>query len=326
MKKITIKDIAKEAGTAVSTVSYALNGSDKVSTETRNKILQIAEKLNFSLNGAARDLKRSKTNLIGIFMTELIGPYYTDIISGVQEYAAEHGYSIIVGTDYEKNSTAIKFMTEGRVDGAIISAPSITNEQIKQISQKMPLVLLDRDMADTNISNICIDNKNGVEQILEHVYEKKCKSIVIILGKKSRDNQEREKCLKEKLKDYDFNKIEYYQGDFTEQSGYEISEKNIKKELLPDAIIAFNDEMAIGVIKNLKERKIKVPENIIVTGFDDIQLASYITPTLTTISYSRNKMGKVAAEELIKILKKEGSGNKKIVLNTTLITRKSSKK
>lgn len=326
MKKVTIKDIAREAGVAVSTVSYALNGSDKVGKATKEKIFKIAEELNFSLNGAAKDLKRNKTNLIGVFVTELKGPYYTDIVAGVQEFAHENEYGVVIGTDYGKNSTALKFLTEGRVDGAIISAPSISNKLLKQMAKRIPLVLLDREYLDDNLVNICIDNKKGIKEVLQHLENEKCKKIYVLTGKESYDNSERIKALEEERKNFHIEEITFFKGDFTESSGKKFAEKLIKQKKYPDAVIALNDEMAIGIIQYMKEHKIELLEKLKIVGFDNIQLSSYITPALTTVDYSRKDMGHLAAFELIKMLKKEESGNRKIILNSALVVRESTRK
>lgn len=326
MKKVTIKDIAKEAGVAVSTVSYALNGSDKVGETTKRRILKIAEELNFSLNGAAKDLKRNKTNLIGVFVTELKGPYYTDIVTGVQEFAHENEYGVVIGTDYGKNSTALKFLTEGRVDGAIISAPSISNEMISLISKRIPLVLLDREYLDENIVNISVNNKKGIKEILEHLSGKDCKKIYVLTGKESRDNEERVETLKREKENFNFDEMNFFYGDFTEDSGREFAKKLLKEENYPDAIVALNDEMAIGIIQYIREKKKELLKSIKIVGFDNIQLSSYITPTLTTVDYSRREIGNQAALELIKMLKKEESGNRKIILNSALVVRESTSK
>lgn len=325
MSKLTIKDIAKKAGVAISTASYALNNSDKVSAKTKEKVLKVAEEYNFTLNGAARDLKKVKKDIIGIFVPSAVGPYYSEIIHGIQEFAHNKGFSVIIVSDHKNNSTAVKFLTEGRVDGAIIMAPSISNDVILKASKKFPLVLLDRFFVDENIYNILLNNDKGMFEVLKHLDKIGAKEICVLTGEDSYDSNQRKNSIEQHRRNFDFEKITYIQGKFTKESGYEAARENFSSEKLPDAIISFNDEMAIGLINYFDEIKVKIPEEISIIGFDDIEIGRYITPKLSTVSYSKTKLGEWAAETLIKVLEGEEDFSKVTLVETSLVLRESCK-
>src|SRR5699024_4767668 len=158
---VTIKDVAKKANVSISTVSYALNGIDKVSPKTREKILRVAEELQYRKNGLASDLKRKKTKTVALIVDDLSGPFYSEIIKGVQDVVTDHGYDLVACNSINgEESTAFKYLTEHRTDGCIIFAHNITEQMIKT-AVKSPIILLDKLVDHESVVSILVDNEEG---------------------------------------------------------------------------------------------------------------------------------------------------------------------
>lgn len=325
---ITIKDVAKKAGVAVSTASYALNGSNKVSEKTKERVLSAANELKYVPNNAARNLKLRKTNLIGLFVNNINGPFYDKLVKGVQDVINMKDYEMIIFCDSGRTEgTSYNFLKEGRVDGAIIISSNITNEQILDLnSEGLPLVLLDRKMKNSNLCSVTVDNVKGSVDAVEHLIKLGNRKIGFISGpKNSFDNKERMKGYLDTLKNNSIDVIDKYilKGMFTEESGYEaVKEFLSKNNDIPDAFFSSNDEMAIGAIKAFHEAGIKVPQDVAIVGFDDIILGSYIKPKLTTIRRPMYELGMFSTNMLMSILEGK-STNSSLVLSTKLIIRES---
>ena len=297
---MTIKDVAKRAGVAVSTVSYALNGSPKVSEKTRRRIHKIAEDLGYEPNYTARELKTKKTKTIGLFLNDFSGPFYSELIRGIQEVVQKNGYSFIACSSFgDEESTAVKFIREKRIDAAIIFAPNISDKLlINAASKGVPIVVLDRKLESENIYSILINNEQGAIKAVNYLIGIGQQNLVFVSGREEAyDNRERLNGFKKAV---NANGIEerILQGDFTENSGYAAAIDLIKSKKLPDAVFLSNDEMAIGMIKCFKEYEINVPEDVSIIGFDNITVSEYITPKLTTVSHPKYELGVRAAERL----------------------------
>lgn len=323
----TIKDVAKRAGVAVSTASYALNGVKKVSEATLEKVMQAAEDLNYQKNGFASDLKRTKTNTIALILRDLSGPFYSELIRGIQEVTTSNGYDLIacsaLGGD---ESTATKFLKEKRVDGAIVLAHNISDDLIgSSVNGDFPVVVLDRHMDHEDILHVEVNNHQGGVLATEHLIEKGHKSIGFISGpKNTHDSELRYNGYREALEKHGlpFHSRFKITGDFTRGSGYRSTKMLIAQQNLPDAIFYANDEMAIGGLKAFSENGIRVPEDISVIGFDDIQLAEYVNPPLTTIRQPKYEVGALSAHMIFQMLSGE-EVEKHYSLVTELVERES---
>jgi len=323
----TIKDVANLAGVAVSTASYALNNSPRVSQETKEKVLAAAKQLNYQPNGIARDLKLSKTNTIGLILSDLSGPFYSELIKGVQDITIANGYDLIaISSLGGKNSTAVKFLKEKRADGIIILAHNIDNNLIISAAREdMPIVLLDRPLKAKYVLNIQVDNEGGAYKAVEHLIALGHRKIVYLSGpNNSYDNLKRFEGYKKALITHNisFSKRWLYQGNFTKEGGYHAAKLMLLQDDLPDAIFAANDEMAIGVIEAFKEAGLKIGEDVALVGFDDIQLAKYVNPSLTTVKQPMKEMGVLAAQQIFQALNGNFSTDY-ILLETELIIRDS---
>ncbi|WP_431801825.1 LacI family DNA-binding transcriptional regulator [Halobacillus andaensis] len=325
----TIKDVAKRAGVAVSTASYALNGIQKVSPATVEKVQKAARELNYQKNGFASDLKRTRTNTIALILSDLSGPYYSELIKGVQEVTSANGYDLIACSSIGGElSTATKFLKEKRVDGAIILAHNITDSLIKSSARKdFPIVVLDREIDSDSVLEVQVDNVHGGYLATEYLIEKGHRNIAYVSGPyNSHDNEKRFEGYKAAMMEHE---VSYQSrlkisGDFTRESGYRATKMLIAQQNLPDAVFYANDEMAIGGLQAFSERKIKVPDDISVLGFDDIQLSEYVAPPLTTIRQPKYEAGALAVHLIFQLLAGE-KAERHYSLSTELIERKSVK-
>jgi len=325
---VTIKDVAKAAGVAVSTASYALNGVDKVSEQTKEKVLKKAKELNYTPNSIARNLKTRKTELIGLFVHDINGPFYDKLIKGIQEVVNQKGYGLIIFCDSgQKPGTSCSFLRERRIDGAIIISPNISNEQVRDLAlEGFPIVVLDRKLAADNLYSVVVDNEKGANEAVQHLIDLGNRKIGFISGPDdSYDNKERLKGYINTLRNnsLEINYEYVLNGKFTEESGYELIIKFLKENKeLPTAFFSSNDEMAIGAIRALQEGKIRVPEDVAIVGFDDILISSYIQPKLTTVRRPMYELGSFSAHMLMNIL--SGKSNRSsMVFSTDLIIRES---
>lgn len=306
----TIKDVAKLSGVAVSTASYALNNSKKVSEETRQRVLAAAKQLNYQKNGLASDLKRTSTNTIALILSDLSGPYYSELIKGVQDVTSTNGYDLIACSSIGGvQSTAVKFLKEKRVDGVIILAHNISDETILESAREgFPIVVLDRGIKSDYVTQIEVDNVHGALVATEHLIENGSRDIAFISGPyNSHDNELRFQGFREALNKHG---IEYkskwkVSGGFTREGGYQATKMLIAQRDVPQAIFYANDEMAIGGLQALNEKNISVPGDISIIGFDDIQLSEYVSPPLTTMRQPKYEAGALAVHLIFQMLMKE---------------------
>jgi LacI family transcriptional regulator len=303
----TIKDIAKKVGVSISTVSYALNDNPKVSRKTREKILQAARELNYQKNGIASDLKRNRMHTIALIVTDLAGPYYAELIRGIQEVTLSKGYDLLACSSFGgETSTAVKFLKEKRVDGAIVLAHNVDEKIIMQSArEQFPIILLDRVVEHDYVVSIEVDNESGSFMAVEHLIEQGHRDISYVGGMSmSKLHELRVQGYKKALQKHGLeDKIRVHQfGRFDRDNGYSMTKMLIAEGKISTAHMYANDEMAIGGLKAFQEHGIRVPEDVSVIGFDDIELAQYVRPALTTVKQPKYERGALAAHLFFQLL------------------------
>lgn len=320
---VTIKDVAKHARVSITSASYALNNTGTLSAATRERVIKSAEYLNYHPNAFARNLKNRKTRTLGVFITRFSGSFYEEILEGIHDAALKADYELIVCPE---SRTIRKIFTQRQVDGAIVFDSKILSETIlKLASAKFPIVVLDRNLQADFLFPLLIDNQQGTREAFYHLYNQGARRIAFVAGAMdSHDNMERMNAFLQEAENKDL-VIQCYNGNFTEQSGYEIARSIIESGDLPDAVFCANDQMAIGFIKSMKAHHLRAPEDIAIVGFDDIQIASYMQPTLSTIGASRFLWGSQAANLLINFLDRQQPFQSNRI-PTQLIARQSSTK
>lgn len=306
----SIKDIAKKAGVSISTVSYALNGSPKVTEETAAKILAIAKELNYVPNAAARSLKKRETKIIGVFLTNYGGAFYGQLLQGIQDSLNSKGYEMIVCSGKESH----RFIPERMIDGAIVLDYFFSSEElIKHADAGHKIVVMDRELTHPNINQVLLHNTSGATLAIDHLIEKGHRKIYAVTGPEgSYDATQRIEAVRQSVGRY--SDIEYHElpGDFNKPAGEKAAEQIVKEFTEPVAVFCLNDEMAIGMYNYLSKTKYKIGTDVHIIGFDNIELTQYTQPRLATIDYSERKWGAVSAEHLLKLITNEPVQNERI--------------
>lgn len=322
----TIKDVAKLAAVSVSTASIALNGKTKVKHETRLRVLAAAKSLNYKKNGYAADLKKSKTKTLALIVDDLSGPFFSELIKGVQDVTLSQGYDLITcSATGGEDSAPTRFLLEKRTDGVIILAHDLKEETILQAAMEgFPIVLLDRQLDSDQIIHIHVDDEQGAYNAVQYLASLGHQAIAYVNGVPSATDETRR--YRGFLKAMDEHGLKYedrwrISGGFTEEGGYQATKMLIMQGDLPSAIFYGNDEMAIGGMKAFTEKGIKVPEDISIIGYDDILLSKYMTPALTTIHQPKYDMGSLAARLILRVLNGESVDNRQYTLDTSLVVR-----
>ncbi|RAW12749.1 LacI family transcriptional regulator [Paenibacillus taichungensis] len=306
---ITIKDVAKLAGVASSTVSYVLNGKKHVSEHTRQKVLAAASELNYIKHGAASELKRKNTQTIGVIVHDMSVPYFSDLVSGIESSAISQGYDLIVCSSLGgERSTAARFIRERRLDGVIVIAENIEDELLLHAAETgFPIVVMDRELHNKHIVNVLMDDEQGGYMATRFLLDKGHRAIAYISGPLGSDcNQMRYQGYLRAMHEAGVEENENWRlgGQFLKTGGYNAAKLLMEGEL-PTAVFFANDEMAIGGLEAFKEHEVSIPEDLSIIGFDNIHVSEYLNPPLTTFRQPKTDAGSFAGHVLIQMLKGE---------------------
>lgn len=307
---VSIKDIAKRAGVSISTVSYALNGSPKVTEETSRRILAVAKELNYVPNAAARTLKKRETKIIGAFLTTFQGAFYGELLHGTKEELNKKGYDLIICSGAQSH----RLLTEGMLDGAIILDRQFSDDELLMHANRgHKLVVLDRELSHDNIIQVLLDNKAGATFATEYLLSRGHRRLYAVTGPEvSFDSAQRLQAVRqtvERNRPVQYTEIE---GNFDKASGEAAAARIIEEYAGPAAVFCFNDEMAIGMYNALKDTPYRIGEHIHLVGFDHIEIAKYMDPPLASVDYSKLRWGAVAAEQLLRLIAEEGAEHERI--------------
>ena len=335
-QKITIKTIAKELGVSTSTVSKALKDSHEISTETKKKIQAYANLYNYKPNSLALQLRTQKTKVIGVILPKIVHHFFSTVIMGIEEGANEKGYHIMVcfsNESYKKEVETLKVLSNGSVDGLIVSIANETleNKDFKHfkdlVSEEIPLVLFDRVVDEIQCDKVVVDDVGAGYKATKYLIENGHKKIALIttpnhVNVGALRRQGYEKALIEEYIKTDKNLI------------VEVDEK---KDIRPqiekvfdegiDAIFAVNEIYAAKAMRIAKEKDLNVPKDISIIGFTDGLISEYSSPSITTVAQHGFTMGKQAVELLIERIENEPEvyKPKKIVISSDLKLRESTK-
>lgn len=335
--KPTIHDIAKALQIDSSTVSRALNDSPRVSKATKTRILAKAEELGYQRNMLASNLRKNKTNTIGVVVPRISRHFFSSAIQGIEERAYLAGYNVIICQSLEqleREKKIVQGLVANRVDGLLISVSMETMnydhlEVLK--NSNIPLIFFDRHCDISGYSNVLIDDFKGGFDAAQHLISKGCKHIVHLSGPQELEiYKNRFEGYKAALKknNLNFNKEYVISSRLMEQDGYISMQKLLNKNIPVDGVFAANDISAIGAMKYVKEQEIKIPESMAFVGFSNEPVSSVIEPSLTTIDQSGLEIGKIATELILDHISKKDTvpQEQTILIDTCLIERNSSKK
>ena len=326
---VTLKDVAREAGVSLMTVSRVVNNKGDIAEATRENVLKAIEKLNYTPNRIARSLVVNKSDFIAIIVPDIANPFFSEMVKGAEKHARDMGYNIILGDTeglVDNEIQCIDMAIGRKADGIILVAPRIKEEVICQINELVPLIIIDRYVPNEDVIQVYVDNLRGAKEAVEYLIELGHRRIGFISGPRDVGNSlRREEGYRRALAhhgiplDPDLVVV----GDFHYQSGYDSFDHFMQIEPRPTAIFASNDLMAVGVIQRARQRGLHVPRDVSVVGFDDIFLASVIDPPLTTVRHPMLEMGTRASALLVDRLDQRRDKQMKKVLENKLVIRKS---
>jgi LacI family transcriptional regulator len=323
----SIKDIAEACGVSPMTVSRAINNSKEISKTTRERILKVCEDMGYRPNAAARSLLSNKTNMIGLIIPDITNQYYSYVSKGVSAYLEGLGYGLILCNSDRKPDNEFKYMdflTQKRVDGIIIIPVQSSVHSYKILMNGVPFVQVDNYVDGLEASFIGNDNYEGGRKITAHMIKQGYKRIGVILSKKeSTASNERLKgyidVMKEEGLDVDYGIIINSNASF--EDGFKLAEELIDKKV--DSIFAINDNLAIGVMKYCFSMGIKIPKEIGLAGYDDLEQAQMLPIPLTTVHQHKFNLGNTAAKVLMDEINHVNTEKKKIILQPEIVIRKS---
>jgi LacI family transcriptional regulator len=326
----TIRDVARAAGVSVATVSRVFNNSGPVHEETRARVREVAGALRYSPNSAARSLITAKSNTLGVLLPDLYGEFFSEVIRGIDQTAQHNGYHVLVSSSHESQARiedAIRAM-RGRVDGLIVMSPDNDGPALAaNLPDSLPVVLLNCAVEGTTYDAISVDNFGGAYAMVRHLLSTGGTRVAIITGSsRNYDARERLRGYRAALRDAGAEQQEGWEiaGDFTETGGYRAARALAALSPRPTAVFAANDAMAIGALSAFREVGLQVPEDIAVAGFDDIPMARYMSPPLTSVHVEISELGARAMGVLLAaVQEKNRHERQQLVLPTTLVVRQS---
>lgn len=334
----TIYEIAKIAGVSPTTVSKVINNYPDVSDKTRAKIQKILDEENFLPNSQAQFLSTKKTWTLGIVYFEELGvglnhPFFSGVIEAFKKQSDKYGYSLLFGSknDRLKNDTFLEYFKYRCVDGiAIICTDPKDKETLELIESDFPIVVIDMFNRDT--STVTSDNSKGCDLAIEYLYNLGHRRIAHITGASYEDNwpsRIRKKGYVKAMKKLKLEVLDGYIADgknFDVSGGYAAMKQLLELKERPTAVFAAGDKLAIGAIDALNEAGIKVPDDISIIGFDDIEIAKYLTPKLTTVRQNCEEIGKTAVDILVEQINEKTKLKINKIIPVEFIERDSCKK
>ncbi len=306
---VTIKDVARLAQVSVATVSRVLNASAPVRDDTRARVLAITRDLRFSPNGAARTLKRRQASALGVVLPDLYGEFFSELLRGIDLEAQNAGHALLVSSSHHDArgvSVAVRAM-RGRVDGLLVMAPEVSAKSLAgALPDGLPTVTLNTAPTQGACASVTVDNVGGARAMTHHLASLGHRRIAFLCGpSRNADAAARLRGYRAAMRTAGLpvDDTLVLHGDFTEQGGWQaarlLPETSRRR---PTALFAANDAMAVGALLALHEAGMNIPGDMSVVGFDDIPIARYVTPSLTTVRVAIDVLGARAAALLFRVL------------------------
>jgi LacI family transcriptional regulator len=322
---VTIRDVAREAGVSVATVSRVFTNSAPVREDTRRRVREVARRLRYVPHGGARSLPTRTTSTVGVLLPDLYGEFFSEVIRGIDETSRPRGYHLLVSGSHADRSEAEAVLRalRGRVDGLILMSPDIDASALDaNLPDTLPVVLLNCSVNGGGYDTIRIDNSGGASAMVRHLLGLGHRRIALIRGpERNLDAQERLRGFRQAMAGAEAVEVA---GDFTEAGGYRAVQSLLGGGPLPTAVFAANDATAIGALSALREAGYRVPQDMALTGFDDIPFAPYITPSLTTVHVGIARLGQLAVERVLHAVERKNQHERQqSVLETWLVIRES---
>ncbi|HSL31687.1 MAG TPA: LacI family DNA-binding transcriptional regulator [Anaerolineales bacterium] len=326
----TIREVAESAGVSYATVSHVINNTRVVSQETRERVLAAMSALNYRPNALARSLRQGKTNTMGLVLPDSANPFFAEISRSIEDEAFKKGYSVFLCNtelDLERELFYVDVLSKKQVDGIIFVAAGDQADSLDYlVHRNLPVVMIDRDVPNVDVDAVLTDHQLGGFLATRHLLELGHTRIACIAGPSSiTPSAERiigyRNALEQAGLAYDENLV--LRGDYHAQSGLEITHAILQMKPRPTAIFALNDLMALGALRAAAEAGCSVPGDLAIVGYDDLELAHFTNPPLTTIAQPKKEIGAQAVRLLIDRMSQKSSPPRRLVLPPELIIRRS---
>ncbi|MDD2980122.1 MAG: LacI family DNA-binding transcriptional regulator [Hespellia sp.] len=328
----TIKDVAKAAGVSTATVSRVIHNDSSVKPATYKSVLDVINKLNYTPNVLARQLRTQKTKTVIVIVPNIRNTFFSDIIFGIENCARKHNYQILIADMHGQPDIEDYYyqaIQERMIDGIISLSANVAKSLIEQISDQYPVVVACQYLENYNIPNVTIDNNKAATAMTEYLMKLNHNDIVFISGPVEMT------LYRDRMNGFlsatasagiplDLEYVRY--GDASVQSGYVQMKEFLDSRKPFSAVFAAGDMMAIGALRALQEAGLEIPKDCSVAGFDDIELSQFVDPPLTTVHQPCYQIGETAFKKLLKLMNKQQIEAFHNVLDFSIVTRDSSAK
>lgn len=327
----TIIDLAHAAGVSKTTISRYLNGEAKghISVSTQERIKTAIKELNYRPNEIARELKGTKTRCVGIIINDLSNPFFLSMLRGIESRLRAANYNMMIcnsDMDINRETELLKTLDQKRMEGIIIIGMNMTAEHVSKLNIIAPIVLFERDEEEFRYDSLKIDNRKGVNLAVEHLIRKGYRRIAHIRGTNNVISNERTETFIDCMKRHSMFVREDYivSGEYKMEAAYNATTHLFELSTKPDAIFCSNDMMAFGAMRYLLEHQYRIPEDVAIVGYDDLEMAKVVTPALTTVRQPVLQLAQTGTDILLKRIHQENLPKRQdIVLEPELIVRKS---
>lgn len=332
MSRVTMEDIAEQAGVSVNTVSRALNDKPDINDKTKKEILEIADELNYRPNRFARGLRSSKTSTLGVIVADIMNPFFSALLKGIEKAAREEGYSIIVqDTDenYQNEQEAVEIALAEQVDGLLITPVQTNRKTIENLQQSgIPFVLVGRHFDGLETPYVVTDDVEGAMNAVDHLVGRGHENIALVNGPSHiSSSKERLTGYRRALESHGLPlRDSYVLGNtVTMEEGYEMGNKLLQVSPRPTAVVCYSDFVAVGVMRAIRDSDLSIPDELGVVGYDDVFFSNCLEVSLTTVRIPKKELGRRSLKVLQALIeKKDGAeGVEGMKLDTELIVRES---
>lgn len=324
----SIKDVAAQAGVSVATVSRVLNSHPSVSPDARTRVLAAVDVLGYRPNAVARSLRTDQTRTLGLVISDVLNPYFTELARFVEEEARALGYSVIIGNADERPELQdhhVRTLLDRRIDGLLVSPADGDSPLMADVARAgTPMVFVDRWMPGVDVPVVRADGRHAIRDLVAHLYALGRRRLAIIAGPAATTTgDERVEAFREALRAHELGLPEVYigQGDFQADSGRRVTERFLALPEPPEIVFAADNLMALGALDAIRAAGLRVPQDIGLAAFDDIPWFVHTDPPITAIAQPTGELGRAAVRALVDIV--EGRSPQSVTLPARLVVRRS---
>ncbi|MCX5108126.1 LacI family transcriptional regulator [Streptomyces sp. NBC_00378] len=324
----SIKDVAAQAGVSVATVSRVLNSHPSVSPDARTRVLAAVDALGYRPNAVARSLRTDQTRTLGLVISDVLNPYFTELARFVEEEARALGYSVIIGNADERPELQdhhVRTLLDRRIDGLLVSPADGDSPLMADVARAgTPMVFVDRWMPGVDVPVVRADGRHAIRDLVAHLYALGRRRLAIIAGPAATTTgDERVEAFREALRAHELGLPEVYigQGDFQADSGRRVTEGFLALPEPPEIVFAADNLMALGALDAIRAAGLRVPQDIGLAAFDDIPWFVHTDPPITAIAQPTGELGRAAVRALVDIV--EGRSPQSVTLPARLVVRRS---